>query len=201
MELAARTGATVELSARDELVVTNTYGQQVVDTWALFAEDPRRFLSAAHTWMPNGRLTIRVGDTLCDNTRTPLLELVEDTSPGDHDLLIPSCDIFRYRQLGVEGYHDSCHDNFFEALAAAGVQAPPFVPQPLNLFMRVPIHPDGTFSIESPQARPGDQVRLRALADILVVLSACPQDLAPTNGEGRTPTGVVYDVQRQAGRS
>lgn len=194
MELAARTGITLELSAGDELVVINTFGQQVVDTWALSTEDPQRFLSAAHTWMPNGRLTVRVGDTLRDNTRSPLLELVEDTSPGNHDLLIPSCDIVRYRQLGVEGYHDNCHDNFYEALSAAGIDAPSIVPQPLNLFMRVPIQPDGAFSIESPLGRPGDRVRLRALADVVVVLSACPQDLAPTNGEGRTPTSVEYEI-------
>lgn len=194
MELAARTGTTVDLRSGDELVITNTHGQQVVDTWALAAQDPRRFLSAAHTWMPNGRMTVRVGDVLLDNTRSPLLELIADTSPGDHDLLIPSCDIVRYRQLGVQGYHANCHDNFYEALAAAGIEGPSFVPQPLNLFMRVPIQPDGTFSIESPMARPGDHVRLRALADAVVVLSACPQDLAPTNGSGRTPTEVEYHV-------
>lgn len=196
MELAARTGTTVQLSAEDELVVINTHGQQVVDTWALSTKRPQRFLSAAHTWMPNGRVTVRAGDTLRDNTRSPMLQLVEDTSPGDHDLLVPSCDIIRYRQLGVEGYHDNCHDNFFEAVAAAGAESLPFVPQPLNLFMRVPVRPDGTFSIEAPTARPGDHVRLRALADVLVVLSACPQDLAPTNGVGRTPTGVSYEVRR-----
>ncbi|WP_327147805.1 urea carboxylase-associated family protein [Nocardia sp. NBC_01329] len=194
MELAARTGTTVELSAGDELVVTNTHGRQVVDTWALSAEKPTRFLSAPHTWMHHGRLTIRVGDSLMDNTRRPLLSMIEDSSPGDHDMLIPSCDLARYRQLGVEGYHDNCHDNFFEALAAAGVEAPQFVPQPLNLFMRVPITPDGAFSIDSPLARPADHVRLAALEDVVVVLSACPQDLAPTNGVGRTPTGVAYEV-------
>lgn len=194
MELAARTGTTVRLCAGDELVVTNTHGRQVVDTWALSATEPQRFVSAAHTWMPNGRLTVRAGDDLVDNTRRPLVSLIEDTSPGDHDLLIPSCDLARYRQLGVQGYHDNCRDNFFEALAAAGVEAPPAVPQPLNLFMRVPVGSDATISIESPRARPGDYVRLRALDDIVVVLCACPQDLAATNGEGRTPTGVSYDV-------
>ncbi|NKY34997.1 urea carboxylase-associated family protein [Nocardia speluncae] len=194
MELAARTGTTVELAAGDELVVRNTHGGQVVDTWALSAENPMRVLSAPHTWMRHGRLAIRVGDNLVDNTRRPMLSMIEDSSPGDHDMLIPSCDLARYRQLGVEGYHDNCHDNFFEALAAAGFEAPQFVPQPLNLFMRVPIAADGAISIDSPLALPGDHVRLVALEDVVVVLSACPQDLAPTNGVGRTPTGVTYEV-------
>lgn len=196
-ELAARTGTTINLSAGEALVITNTHGQQVVDTWALSTDSPQRFLSAAHTWMANTRMPLRVGDSLTDNTRRPMLTLVEDTSPGHHDLLIPSCDLARYRQLGVEGYHDNCHDNFLEALAAADIPAPPFVPQPLNLFMRVLIGADGTITIEPPLARAGDRVRLRALEDIVVVLSACPQDLAPTNGIGRTPTGVNYEVARQ----
>ncbi|GAB3301050.1 DUF1989 domain-containing protein [Epidermidibacterium keratini] len=196
MELAARSGTTVGLTAGDELVVTNTHGQQVVDTWALSASEASRFMSASHTCMRLGRLLIGEGDALLDNTRQPMLTLVRDTSPGDHDLLVPSCDAARYRELGVAGYHDSCHDNFFQALADAGLDAPPSVPQPLNLFMRVPIQPDGSFAIESPRARAGDLVRLRALQDLVVVLSACPQDVAPTNGEGRTPTGVEYDVVR-----
>ena len=33
---------------------------------------------------------------------------------------------------------------------------------------------------------------LRAELDVLVVLSACPQDLAPTNGDG--PTDAHYEV-------
>lgn len=196
MQLAARSGTTVSLAAGDELVVTNTHGQQVVDTWALSASEPSRFMSASHTCMHLGRLLIGEGDALLDNTRQPILSLVRDTSPGDHDLLVPSCDAARYRELGVDGYHDSCHDNFLKALSEADFDAPPFVPQPLNLFMRVPVQPDGTFAIESPRARAGDLVRLRALQDVVVVLSACPQDVAPTNGEGRTPTGVGYEVDR-----
>ena len=192
--LAPRSGTAIPLAAGQELVITNTSGEQVVDAWALAASDSRRFTSAPHTWMSTGRLGLRLGDDLLDNTRRPMLRLVEDTSPGDHDLLIPSCDLARYRQLGVEGYHDNCRDNYFEALAAAAIDALPFLPQPINLFMRVPIGRDGSLSIHPPRAAPGDRVRLRALDDVVVVLSACPQDLAPTNGIGRAPTGVDVAV-------
>lgn len=193
-ELAARSGIAIRLAAGDDLVVTNTHGQQVVDTWALSATDVSRFVSAPHTWMRTGRLTVRAGDELLDTTRTPLLAFAEDTGDGHHDLLIPSCDVVRYRQLGATGYHDNCRDNYFAALAALDVTPLPFVPQPLNLFMHVPIAADGSFDIEPPLAAPGDRVRLRALEEVIVVLSACPQDIAATNGIGRSPTGVTYDV-------
>lgn len=195
MELAARSGTAIRLAADQDLVVVNTHGLQVVDTWALAASDSSRFLSATHTIMAAGRLIMRVGDELIDSTRRPLLRLIEDTSPGDHDLLIPSCDIHRYRSLGVEGYHDNCHDNYLEALAVAGIDSPGFVPQPFNLFMRVPVAADGVVAIDEPRARPGDRVRLRALEDVVVILSACPQDLAATNGSGRMPTGVSYEIE------
>jgi uncharacterized protein len=193
-ELPARSGIAVRLGAGQDLVVTNTHGQQVVDTWALSATDPRRFVSAQHTWMRTGRLAVRAGDELVDTTRTSLLTIVEDTGDGHHDLLIPSCDLVRYRQLGVVGHHDNCRDNYFAALAAADVEALPVVPQPLNLFMYVPIGLDGSFDIRPPLAPPGARVRLRAHEDVVVVLSACPQDIAATNGPGRTPTGAEYDV-------
>jgi uncharacterized protein len=195
-ELAARSGIAIHLATMDELVVTNTHGQQVVDTWALAPGDLSRFASAPHTWMRTGRLTFRLGDELVDTNRSPMLALVEDTGDGHHDLLIPSCDIVRYRQLGVEGYHDNCRDNYFAALAATDILPLPVVPQPLNLFMRVPVAADASIGIEPPLAAPGDRVRLRALQDVVVVLSACPQDIAPTNGLGATPTGVAYDVVR-----
>ncbi|WP_136708057.1 urea carboxylase-associated family protein [Agromyces sp. H66] len=192
--LSARTGVAVPVAAGQQLTVTNTHGQQVVDMWALDAHDASRFVSAPHTWMRTGRLSIRAGDELSDTARRPLLAFDEDTSSGEHDLLIPSCDIARYRELGVEGYHDNCRDNYFEALAAADIEPLPFVPQPLNLFMRVPIAADGSVSIQPPVSKPGDRVRFTALEDVIVVLSACPQDLAPTNGPGRVPTGVAYEV-------
>ncbi|KAA9160541.1 urea carboxylase-associated family protein [Amycolatopsis acidicola] len=61
-ELAARGGAAIRLTAGDDLLVTTTHGQQVVDTWALSATDVARFVSAPHPWRHTGRLTVRAGD-------------------------------------------------------------------------------------------------------------------------------------------
>ena len=47
--------------------------------------------------------------------------------------------------------------------------------------------PDGRSIIyERPQARPGDFVELEAQMDCIMVFSACPDDVYPTNGgDGR----------------
>lgn len=56
----------------------------------------------------------QVGDVLVTNKRRPILTLVDDTSPGVHDTCMSACDIYRYRGLGCEGYHDSCTDNLYK---------------------------------------------------------------------------------------
>jgi uncharacterized protein len=66
--------------------------------------------------------------------------------------------------------------------------APRRVPSPLNLFMDIPWHADGSLSFAESPARPGDAVTFTALAEVLVVLSACPMDLNPING------GEVRDI-------
>jgi hypothetical protein len=117
-----------------------------------------------------------------------MLTLVADTSPGVHDTLMASCDAERYRLFGCEGYHDNCKDNFAAALRTAGLPdtAGP-APAPFNLFMNVAWAQDGSLRYEPPVSRPGDLVRLRAEEDLVVVMSACPQDMIPVNGAAMCP--------------
>jgi len=108
--------------------------------------------------------------------------LVEDTSPGVHDTLVAACDVYRYAGLGHEGYHDNCTDNLRLALQAIGLAAAE-IPCPLNLWMNTPADGAGNMRWLPSVARPGDRVVLRAELDAVVVVSACPMDLLPINGE------------------
>jgi uncharacterized protein len=185
----ARSGRAIHAARGAAIEVVNTHGTQVVDFWALCPPDLSEHLSMEHTRTAIKRLIPRVGDTLVSNLRRPLLTVIKDTSPGVHDTLIASCDPERYRQLGVEGQHDNCRDNFEAALAELGLAAPP-LPAPLNLFMNVPWTPDGSLRFEPPVSRPGDLVRFRVETDLVVVMSACPQDLTPVNGAAQRPVDV-----------
>ena len=51
------------------------------------------------------KLVPTVGDTMVTNPRRPMLSLVEDTTPGVHDMLMAACDVYRYELLGAIGYH------------------------------------------------------------------------------------------------
>jgi uncharacterized protein len=180
--LPAGCGLALRVPRGRTLRIVNTHGAQVVDFWALAAADASERLSVEHTRRLLGRLRVRSGDTLVSNRRNGFFELVGDTSPGDHDTLCAACDPWLYRHLGAPEGHRSCAQNFAEALAALGLEAPP-VPQPLNLFMRVPVDGDGGMAVETSRARPGDAVELRALVDVVAVLSSCPMDIVPISGE------------------
>ncbi len=179
-------GYAVAVNAGQRVHIVNTLGHQVVDTWALSPDGLQR-LSMSHTRLAIGRVSPQVGDVLVDDARQPMLQLVEDDSIGDHDTLIPACDAQRYRSLGFTGYHASCTDNYIAAVAAFGVAIPTRAPDPLNLFMVVPVAADGGLTLESSVAPPMSKVVLEAIRDLVLVVSACPQDLIAINGADMSP--------------
>jgi uncharacterized protein len=193
----ARRGRAIRLSAGDVVTVFNREGDQVVDTWAFNADDLTERMSMEHTHATLLKVVPAIGDALYTNRRRPILTMVEDTSPGVHDTLMPSCDLDRYRLLGVPGYHDNCADNLVAALHQIGLKVPD-IPAPFNLYMNCPIAPNGDLSFEAPVSGPGDVVKLRAEMGVVVVFSSCPQDILPVNGEACTPVDVHIRTERGA---
>jgi uncharacterized protein len=190
-------GRAVRVRAGQLVRVTDPYGGQVGDLFA-FVDDGARSLtsclSAAHTRGHTSRLFPAVGEDFVTSDRTPVLGLLDDNSPGHHDMLIPACDPERYRQLGSPS-HRSCTTNLREALAALDLQVGE-VPQPVNLFMNIPVRPDGALSWLAARTRPGDAVTFASHVDAVVVLSACPQDLVGINAGA--PSDLLIEVLDRA---
>jgi uncharacterized protein len=184
-------GRGVRLEQGQLLKLINPSGTQVADLWAFYAHSLREFLSMEHVRPWLCRLAPRVGDALVTNHRRPILTLLEDTSPGIHDTTIAACDVYRYQTLGVKGYHDNCRDNLLQALMAIGLRAPE-VPSPFNCWMNTPYASDGTLSWLPTMSKAGDYLLLRAELDCVVVVSACPQDLVPVNGN--MPRDLHFEV-------
>jgi len=189
----ARCGIAVRVGAGQTLKIINTHGSQVCDFWAFRDPDVAEYMSMAHTHTALSSIMPEPGDTLVTNNRTPILEFLEDSSPGVHDTVVAACDAVRYQQLGVDGYHDNCTDNLRMALGAIGYQLPA-VPAPFNIWMNIPVATNGSFSWASPVSKPGDSVRFGALMDCIAVMSACPQDITPVNGEGVEPTTLAFCI-------
>ena len=189
-----RCGVAVKLQASQQLQVENTHGTQVCDFWAYLAADMGQFLSMSHcrTWLQS--VFPKIGDRLVTNRRQPVLEIISDTSPGVHDTVMSCCDLTRYQLLGCTEYHDNCADNLRMALNAIGLEAP-HVPDPSNLWMNIPITPDGQTSFQSTRSSSGDVIGLRAIEDLVVVMSACPQDKNPINGVGAVPSDIHFVLE------
>jgi uncharacterized protein YcgI (DUF1989 family) len=165
--------------------------------FAFAMPDLTEVLSTEHTRSCLERLAPAVGEPFHSNRRRAMLRIVEDTSPGVHDLLLSACDQQRYTLLGHPDPHRNCVANLLEALGEMGL-VPPEIPSPVNLFEKVAIGPDGVLTIEPPLARRGDSITLRAMMDLVMVISACPMDIVPTNGADRRPKAIL--VERLDGR-
>jgi uncharacterized protein YcgI (DUF1989 family) len=193
LTIPARKGIGLRVGTGDRLRVINTHGAQVVDFWAFNAANTGEFMSMAHTHVHTGRVVPKVGDSLWTSARRPIFRLIEDSSGEIHDTQVAACDPERYRLLGVEGFHDSCHDNLHQALASLSL-ASSITPPPLNLFMNCPIEDDGSFSFQPSIAPPGSFVTVTVEMDAVVVLSSCPQDLIPISGEACIPKDCAVEV-------
>ncbi|MEV5961031.1 urea carboxylase-associated family protein [Kribbella sp. NPDC051952] len=188
----ARTGRAVQVRRGDHVRVVDIAGGQVGDLFAYVASPSgvtTEHLSAAHTRTATSRLFPAIGEAFTTDLRRPILTLVKDTSPGRHDLLIAACDDARYADLGVPD-HPSCARNLRDALSVRV----DVVPQPVNVFMQVPVRADGTLDWLPAATAPGDSITFRAELDCVVMVSACPQDLTVINGA--RPTGLAIDVLR-----
>jgi uncharacterized protein len=75
IEIPARRGKATRLAAGQSVRIVNTYGQQVVDTWAFNAADMKEFMSMEHARIFINRIIPKPGDPLVTNHRRPVLTL------------------------------------------------------------------------------------------------------------------------------
>jgi len=185
----AREGRAVEVEAGGRFCVVDLEGGQVADTFAFCADDVSEYHSAEHTRVSVDRLFPRPGEHFVTNRRRPILFFEEDATPGIHDMLCAACDPERYEGLGVEGWHASCEENLRKAMAALGHERIE-IPQPINLFMNIPVDKNGELGWEPAPTKAGDHVVLRAEMDIVLAVSACPQDIVSINDGNPTPLAI-----------
>jgi uncharacterized protein YcgI (DUF1989 family) len=124
----------------------------------------------------NRRLFPAIAQSIYADDDTALLTLLEDTSPGPHGLLVPPCDAVMYRLRGAGCAHPSCHDNFHRALGLRGIHLGR-TPPSICLFQNLEIDDAGRVAIGVNNSRAGDRVTFRAERDLVLVVSACPNDV------------------------
>jgi len=192
----ARYARATRLKAGDLLSLVAIDGPQVGDFIAFKADDFSEFMSTGHTRAIIGHINLQLGDKLMSNNRRALFEIVHD-DVGVHDILISACDHYRYSvDFGLDD-HRNCRDNLREALAEYNLP-PNWTPDPVNVFMNTPALPDGNIRWLVSPAKKGDRFTVRALQDLVVAVSACPQDIAPINGQDPKDLLMIVEHQQEA---
>lgn len=193
VQIPKQSGRGVFLNRDQRLKVVNPRGKQVGDLFAFKRKAADEFLAPAYTITRNRRIYLEVGKPLYSNWGNPLLMFEEDTV-GIHDLLYPACS--GGQGPGVAAVRPNCRDNMQAALRALDFTLPvrPEIVHPHNLFQNSPVTDlEGRLEIREPIAKPGDYVVLRALDDLLVVVTACSVVGVVNGGEPKELLLEVYE--------
>ncbi|MFZ5671369.1 MAG: DUF1989 domain-containing protein [Pseudomonadota bacterium] len=194
--IAPQSGESFSVRRGDTIRIIDPQGQQVADLWAFVTDGPALdWLSTSQTRDITERMFPMTGDQFYSTRGEPLLTLVEDASPGPHDMLFPACNRWLYERAGFSD-HPSCQDNLFKALAKTGITLPA-IPDPVDFFQNSLPTPDGRLDVHASINPPGGSVTLRAERDLLLVVTACSVDFHPTNGDRCTEIVVEVSESRQ----
>ncbi len=182
------------LGAGETMRIVDLEGNQAADTLFYCAANPRERYSAVDTIREQGNVYLSAGSTLVSNQGNAMLTIVADTC-GRHDTLGGACaaesNTVRYG-LEKKCMH-ACRDSWMLALA----QNPAFgmgkrdITHNINFFMNVPITPDGGLSFADGISEAGKYVEFRAIMDVIVLVSNCPQLNNPCNAYNPTPIELL----------
>jgi uncharacterized protein YcgI (DUF1989 family) len=84
-----QSGRSIRVSRGDLVRIIDPKGQQVSDLWAFSTEPTLDWLSTSQTRDITERLFPDIGDSFFSAAARPMLTLVENASPGPHDMLYP----------------------------------------------------------------------------------------------------------------
>jgi uncharacterized protein YcgI (DUF1989 family) len=90
------------------------------------------------------------------------------------------CSPLTYRVLFNVDKHLSCQEILAESLAPYGI-SPYQVPGTFNIFMHAQVDDECRPTIKVPVSNKDDYIDFLAEMDLLVAISACPSEVAPTN--------------------
>lgn len=183
------------LAAGERVRFVDLEGRQAVDFLCYSARDRRDRYNAANTMKMAASIYLNAGAVLYGEYATPLMRVAATSCPN-HDTIGGCCsaemNLLRYGRRT-----HSCRANFLHELSKFGMGEADIVAN-VNWFMSVPVRRDGGMAIADGVSRPGDYVEVEALADVIAVISNCPQKYNPACGYNPTPVRV--ETYRRAGR-
>jgi uncharacterized protein len=167
------------------LRITDLEGCQAVDLICYNANDYSDRYNASSTIKVNKSIFITKGSKLYSDHGNVLMTVTDDTY-GKHDTICGSCNSGTNKIWYGISDGPSCRKNFIKALAEYGMTERDIVPN-VNVFMYLPVGPNGDMPIVGGKSKPGETIELTANMDVLVVFSNCPQINNAVNDYRLTP--------------
>ena len=188
----ARGGRGVYVQKGQMLDIVDLEGHQVGDLIAWFRDDPSEYMSPTHTVSCNASILLVTGSQLFSNRRNPVFTIVRD-DVEKHDIIVPCCDHERFkRDYGLDD-HPHCLANLEQARDLLGEDIELHGETAWNVFMHNQVTDDGDVVTDPAAHEAGATMTLLAHEDLVVLLSACPQDLTPCNDFN--PTSMLMRVR------
>ena len=180
----------LKISKGRNVKVITTFGNQVVDFWAVNSDNFNEILSMSHSRSALYKIWFQPADILVSNYFQPILKICSDTSKGHHDTLHAACSKGSYRFYGELAPLSSCEENYIAAMGKIGAQNI-VTPCPWNLFEHAFVLYDGALNDKPTTSEPGDYVELEALKNVTIICSACPSKIG--NISGLEPRGAMIE--------
>ncbi|TQO20063.1 hypothetical protein FB472_1673 [Rhodoglobus vestalii] len=169
--------------------ITDISGTQVADAMFFRLDNPLQKFSQNITRIMNWTSEIKVGSTLYSDLQRPLAVVPLDTV-GRHDTFFCSCSRYVYEEIYKVGPRLGCRENIHEALQGwtkrserAAHIPEELLSDPLNCFQNSGFKTDGTPYLNEAWSAKGDHSEFEALEDLVVAVSACPDDISDCNGQ------------------
>lgn len=183
-----------EVKAGQTFRILDLEGNQAADTLFYSAADPVERYSAIDTIREQANAYLTAGTKLMSNFGNTMLEITADTC-GRHDTLGGACatesNQIRYA-LEKKCMH-ACRDSWMLAIAENeqyGISKRD-ITHNINFFMNVPITAEGGLSFEDGISEAGKYVEMKAMMDVIVLISNCPQLNNPCNAYNPTPVEIL----------
>ena len=179
--------------AGQTLRIIDLEGNQAVDTFFFNADDTSERYSATDTIVNQGNIYLTGGTVLMSNLGKSLLQITGDTC-GRHDTLGGACstESNTVRYSLDKRYMHACRQSFLQAILGA-----PYgltkgdIGSNINFFMNVPVTPEGKLTFADGVSGAGKYVEMRAMKNVIALISNCPQLNNPCNAYNPTPVRLL----------
>ncbi len=182
-----------ELKAGQSFRIIDLEGNQAVDTTFYDMENPEDHYGAVMTIVREKNIYLTTGSILRAESGKELLEITADKS-GRHDTIGGACssqsNTVRYSR--DKRYMHNCRDSFMLQLADCDmdIKKRDLAPN-INFFMNVPVTKEGGLKFDDGVSAPGKYVEMKAIRDVMILISNCPQLNNPCNAYNPTPVRLV----------